>query len=170
MKNIAIVTSLILLATPALAQSVSEKTGVNSVLGVAPATADFVKEAAIGDMFEIQSSMLAEQKADAPTKAFAEKMIADHKKTTAAIKSMAKDPIPTAMDSSHQSMLDKLKGLNGGDFTKMYHDDQVSAHKDAVSLYERYAKGGEDAGLKAFAGKTLPTLQDHLKMAQDLDK
>jgi putative membrane protein len=39
-----------------------------------------------------------------------------------------------------------------------------------VSLYERYAKGGEDAGLKAFAGKTLPTLQDHLKMAQDLDK
>ena len=101
------------------------------------------------------------------TKAFAERMIADHKKTTAAIKTMAKAPIPTPMDSSHQSIPDKLKGLSGADITKTYHDDQVSADKDAVSLFERYAKAVEDADLKSFAGKTL---QDHLKMARDLDK
>jgi putative membrane protein len=47
MKCMASSFPLILLATPALAQSVGEKTGVNSVLGVAPTTADFVKEAAI---------------------------------------------------------------------------------------------------------------------------
>ncbi len=45
---------------------------------------------------------------------------------------------------------------------------QVAAHKDAVSLFERYANGGENAELKAFAAKTLAHLQMHLKMAEDL--
>jgi putative membrane protein len=44
----------------------------------------------------------------------------------------------------------------------------VSGHKDAVSLFERYAKGGENAKLKDWADKTLPTLRHHLEMAQDL--
>ena len=47
---------------------------------------------------------------------------------------------------------------------------QVSAHKDAVSLFERYGKDGDNPDLKSFAGKTLPKLQEHLKMAQDLEK
>ena len=47
---------------------------------------------------------------------------------------------------------------------------QVSAHKDAVSLFERYAKGGENSKLKDWAGKTLPALQHHLDMAQTMDK
>jgi putative membrane protein len=78
--------------------------------------------------------------------------------------------LPTDMSSSQKSMLDKLKGMNGKDFTKQYHSDQVSAHKDAVSLFERYGKGGDNPDLKAWASKTLPDLQGHLKMAQDLDK
>ena len=47
---------------------------------------------------------------------------------------------------------------------------QVSAHKDAVALFARYAKGGDNADLNAFAAKTLPLLREHLKMAQDLAK
>jgi len=62
MKYLASSLALVLLATPALAQSIGEKTGVNSILGVAPTTADFVKEAAISDMFEVQSSELAQER------------------------------------------------------------------------------------------------------------
>lgn len=161
--------------TAANAQSLGEKSGVNSALGVAPTTQDFVTEAAASDMFEIQSSQLAQQKGDAAAKAFATKMIADHTKTTAALKAMVGDgkvkaSLPTAMSSSENSMLDKLKSLSGNDFNKQYKSDQVSAHKSAVSLFERYAKSGENAELKAWAGKTLPDLQDHLKMARDNDK
>ena len=47
---------------------------------------------------------------------------------------------------------------------------QVSAHKEAVSLFERYAKDGDNPELKSFASKTLPHLQEHLKMAQDLER
>jgi putative membrane protein len=131
MKKLAIIVICLLFAAPALAQSVGEKSGVNSLLGLSPSTADFVKEAAVGDIFEIQSSQLAAERADGPTKAFASQMITDHQKTSNELKAMVQD-IPTALDSSHQKMLDKLVGLNGADFTKQYQSDQVSAHKDAV--------------------------------------
>jgi putative membrane protein len=158
------------LATPTYAQSVPEKTGVNSTLGIAPKTEDFVKEVAISDMFEIESSKLAQTKATGPSKMFADHMVQDHTKTSTELKAKvaAKMELPTALDNSHQSKLDKLKSLDGGSFTTQYNSDQVAAHKDAVNLFERYAKGGDNADLKAWAGTTLPTLQMHLKMAQDL--
>jgi putative membrane protein len=174
MKNYIILAALAaVLASPAYAQSVPEKTGVNSTLGIAPKTEDFVKEVAISDMFEIESSKLAQNKATGPSKMFAEHMVTDHTKTSTELKGLVssgkvKAEVPAALDSSHQSKLDKLKGLNGADFTKQYNSDQVSAHKDAVNLFGRYAKGGDNADLKAWAGKTLPALQNHLKMAQDL--
>ena len=155
--------------------SVPERTGVNSTLGVAPSTQDFVTQAAISDMAEIESSKLAVAKTDGKTKAFAEKMIKDHTETSTELKGLVtggkvKANLPGAMDSAHQSKIDKLKGLSGASFTKEYDDMQVAAHKDAVSLFERYSKSGENADLKAFAGKTLPHLQMHLKMAEDLKK
>ncbi len=173
MKTFTALTAIaLLIAAPALAETLSEKTGVNSTLDIAPTTADFVSEAVISDMFEIQSSKLAETRSDDATKAFAKKMIADHMKTTAELKPLALAAhvvVPTDLDSAHKDMLDKLQALQGGDFTKTYHDDQANAHKQAVSLYERYAKGGDNAGLKAFAHETLPTLEEHKKMADTLD-
>jgi putative membrane protein len=170
---LALASVALVISAPSFGQSVGEKSGVNSTLGIAPKTEDFVKEVAISDMFEIESSKLAQTKANGPAKDFAGHMIADHTKTSTELKAMVsagkvKAQVPTALDSGHQSKLDKLKGLNGDDFTKQYDSDQVSAHKDAVNLFERYSKGGENADLKAWVGKTLPTLQGHLKMAQDL--
>ncbi|MBV8392521.1 MAG: DUF4142 domain-containing protein [Alphaproteobacteria bacterium] len=160
---------------PAPSPSVAEKTGVNSVLGVTPTTQDFVTEAASSDMLEIESSKLVAAKNDSKDKDFADQMIKDHTETTTKIKDLVasgkvKVTLPTAMTSSQQSKLDKLKGLNGDDFRKQYESDQVSAHKDAVSLFQRYGKGGDNADLKAFANDTLPKLQHHLDMAQALDK
>ena len=165
--------ALVLLSTPALAQSIGEKTGVNSALGVAPTTADFVKEAATSDMFEIQSSQLAELQGNATEKTFAATMIKDHQKTSEDLKSMVssgdvKAELPPVLDSSHRSELDKLKSLKGAEFSSRYDSDQQSGHKDAVSLFERYAKGGDNAKLKDWADKTLPTLRHHLDMASDL--
>jgi putative membrane protein len=164
-----------LLAAPALAQSTGEKTGVNSALGISPSTADFVKEVATSDMFEIDSSKLAQDKGTAPEKRFASQMVADHTKTSTELKGLVssgkvKADLPDALDSSHQAKLDKLKGEAGKDFSSDYDSDQVSAHKDAVSLFQRYAKGGDNADLKNWAGKTLPALKHHLEMAQRLKK
>jgi putative membrane protein len=178
MNKFALITATalaVILAAPAHSQSVPERTGVNSALGIAPKTEDFVKEVAISDMFEIESSKLAQTKGNADTKAFAGQMVTDHGKTSTELKGLVsggkvKAELPTALDSSHQSKLDKLKGLNGADFDKQYGSDQRSAHKDAVNLFERYAKGGDSAELKNWAGKTVPALKHHQEMAEKLPK
>jgi putative membrane protein len=165
---------LLALTLPAAAQSLGEKTGVNSWIGKSPTTQDFVTEAANSDMFEIQSSQLALQKSsDQTTKSFANQMVTDHTKTSAELKSMVANGavranLPNALDSSHQDMLDMLNSLNGDDFTKQYDKDQVDGHKDAVDLFKRYAKGGDSDVLKRWAVTTLPTLQHHLDMASNL--
>jgi putative membrane protein len=41
-------------------------------------------------------------------------------------------------------------------------------HKDAVALFEAYAKSGDDPELKSWAAKTLPHLKEHLSMAEKL--
>jgi putative membrane protein len=173
MKYLASSLAVVLLATPALAQSIGEKTGVNSTLGISPTTEDFVKEAVTSDIFEIASGQIAQERGNATEKSFAATMIRDHQKTSADLKSMVssgdvKAEFPTVLDSSHQSEIDKLKSLNGADFSSRYDSDQLSGHKDAVSLFERYAKGGDNPKLKDWADKTLPTLRHHLEMAQDL--
>ena len=174
MYKYALVGICLLFAASAQAQGIGEKSGVNSVLGVSPSTQDFVTQAAMGDMLEIETGKLAQQQASDPMiKQFANQLVSDHQKTTDELKALVesgkvKVNLPTAMDRSHQGKLDKLKGLNGANFDKEFEDMQRSAHKDATSLFERYAKGGENNDLKAFASKHLPTLQHHLKMAEDL--
>jgi putative membrane protein len=169
-----IAAAALLISSSAFAQSVGEKTGVNSALGIAPKTADFVKEVAMSDMIEIAAAKLGLERGNAQEKAFATQMITDHTKTSEELKSMvpaeARAAIPTALDSSSQSKIDKLKNAKPDDFSSDFDAMQVSAHKDAVSLFERYAKGGEDPKLKEWAGKTLPALQHHLEMAQNLGK
>ena len=162
------------LGSIAHAQSVSEKTGVNSVLGITPKTEDFIKEAAMSDMLEIEAAKIAQQKGNADEKKFAEVMITDHTKTSTELKGLVsgemKSALPSALDDSSQKKLDKMRDTKPDDFASEYDPMQVTAHKDAVDLFERYAKGGDDAKLKDWAGKTLPALQHHLEMAQMLDK
>jgi len=161
-------------ASPAFAQSVGEKTGVNSALGIAPKTEDFIKEAAMSDMTEIEAGKIAQQRGNAEDKKFAEMMVADHTKTSTELKAMVPDnlkaALPTALDDASQKKLAKLRDAKPEDFAAEYDPMQVSAHKDAVSLFERYANGGENSKLKEWAGKTLPALKHHLEMAQALDK
>jgi putative membrane protein len=180
MRTIAISAACLLLAAPVFAQTagdkakeLGEKTGVNSVIGAAPTTSDFATEAAQSDMFEVKASQLAAQKSDSTTKTFADEMVKDHTKTSQELKSMAstaKVILPPGLDEKHQKMLDDLSAKSGSDFTKTYIADQVDAHESAVSLFDRYAKNGDDPTLKAWAARTLPELQQHLQMAKALDK
>ena len=173
MNKLVIIATCSLLALPAVAATVGEKTGINSALGIAPTTKDFVTEAAVSDMFEIQSSKMAAAKLTGAEKSFADQMVADHTKTTTDLTQAATSasvPLPSRMDGPHQKMLDTLDGLKGDQFRKEYFSDQVSAHKDAVSLFQRYGQGGENATLKSWASKTLPALEHHLEMARGLYK
>src|SRR5437764_14489670 len=110
---LAIAVAVTLTSSAALAQSVGEKTGVNSALGIAPKTADFIKEAAMSDMLEIEAAKVAQQKGNATEKTFAGQMITDHTKTSSELKGLVtgemQSVIPTSLDESSQKKLDKLR-------------------------------------------------------------
>ena len=166
---------LALASTAAAAETVTEKTGVNSALGIAPKTQDFVTEAAVSDMTEIAAAKVALQKGDGDEKQFADQMVKDHTQTSTELKALVSGgdvqaTLPTAPDSASQKQIDKLNAATPADFRGEYDSMQVSAHKSAVSLFERYAKGGDNAKLKDWAQKTLPHLQHHLEMANMLDQ
>jgi putative membrane protein len=175
MKRSMIALGCILVAGPAVAQSIGERTGVNSALGISPTMADFIREAANSDMLQIAAATFAQEKGNAEEKKFAEQMMTDHSKTSSDLKSLVdsgavKADIPTALDSSSQKKLDKLRDTRRQAFASEYDPMQVSVHKEAVSLFERYSKSGDNSKLKDWAGKTLPTLQHHLDMAEAMNK
>jgi putative membrane protein len=136
------------------------------------ADSTFMRTAAMDGMAEVEHGKLAAQNAaSSEVKQFAQRMVDDHGKANAELKSLASQKnvtLPTELDAKHKAMQEKLSKLNGAAFDSAYMAHMVTAHKEAVALFQREAKTGKDAETKSFAEKTLPTLQEHLKMAQDL--
>jgi putative membrane protein len=133
--------------------------------------AEFVRMAASGDMFEIESGKLALSNADsAEVKQFAQKLIDDHTAASKKLMSFTDQKPPATLDKKHADMLSKLKSSTGKEFTQTFITLQLQAHKEAVQLFEQYAKDGDDAKLKSFASDTLPALREHLQHAQKLQK
>jgi len=144
--------------------------------GAALASGDrnFMTNAAMTDMFEIQSSRLALDKAaSAAVKTFAQRMIDDHTRTSDQLKQIAANKnvtLPTALDSKHQAQLAKLSAASGAEFDRMYMAAQHAGHQKAVAMFEKEARSGRDADVKSFAQATLPALQEHLTMAREEHK
>jgi putative membrane protein len=146
-----------------------------SALAQTPATSEFVNKAAQSDMLEIQASQFVAPNADADTKPFADRMIRDHTETSNELKQLVQSgklrtEFPSTLDAEHQKKLDDLKKLSGRELDRQYDRMQLQAHQEAVDLFNRYAQGGDNNDLKAWAAKTLPHLREHLTMAQKLDQ
>jgi putative membrane protein len=143
----------------------------------APAEATaFAKKVAAANTFEIQSSELAKDRSQSPdVKSFAEEMIKDHTKAGEDFKSAVQaanvsPPPAEEPDAKQKSTLNKLRNAQGGAFDQAYVSAQLAAHKEAVTLFRNYSKSGRTAPLKAFAQNTLPTLEHHLSMVQELSR
>jgi len=130
----------------------------------------FIEEAGQGGIAEVEMGKLAEQKAQSKeVKDFAKRMVDDHSKANAELKELASKKsltLPADMDSSSRREYDKLQKLSGADFDREYMKTMVSDHKKDVKDFQKQAKSTKDADIKSFTEKTLPTLEEHLKLAQ----
>ena len=72
------------------------------------------------------------------------------------------------MDPGDQKVYDQLSKLSGKAFDIAYIRDMVKDHTKDVAEFQQEAKNGTDEKIKGFASDTLPTLQDHLKQAQQI--
>ena len=133
----------------------------------------FAKELKGSGMFEIQSSTLALQKSNNDAvKKFAQKMIDDHKaadgKLTQTLKQANLPEPKEGIDEQQQALLNKLVSAEGATFDRRYIQDQIQAHRQAVELLETYEKRGDNNALKQLASSLLPTIKEHLSMAEGL--
>jgi putative membrane protein len=134
---------------------------------------DFVMDAAMSSMLEVELGRIAAQQgASESVKRFGQMMVDHHQKANTELMTLASSKgvtLPTTLDEKHQQQLTKLQGLSGAEFDRAYARLMVREHRDAVSDFEKENSRGTDTDLKAFAGKTLPTLQEHLRMARALE-
>ncbi len=150
----------VLIPTSAKAQTESDK--------------KFLAMAAQSDQNEIKLSELAEEKASNPdVKAFAEKMVTEHRQMTESMKPFANSwglTPPDGPDADHQKELDKLNGLSGADFDKEYISQMVTDHTKALSAFTSEAGSAKDMKFRAavLQGKTM--VAAHKNMAYDLKK
>lgn len=160
-----------MVAGSANAQSFFERVGINSILGLSPSTQDFVTQVAQSEMFQIEISKLAQARGSGTTKQFAEKMLEEHKATSAQLKALVvsgsvRVTIPATLSSIYQAKLDKLKNLRDVEFSKEFDQAQVDLHEEIISLFERYGSGGSHPDLKIFAYRHLQHILEHWRLAK----
>ncbi len=172
-----LLTAILVAGFPAavLSQSLSERMGINSFLGLSPSTQDFVSQVTLNEMFEMELGRLANERGSEKIKAFAEQVLKDHKETSAHMKVLVqggrvKVSLPTALSEAHLKEVARLKNLGAPEFDREFEALQASLHKEAISLFERYGSGGDHPDLKQFAYRHLPHLQEHWRLAQNLTR
>ena len=131
-------------------------------------TEGFVTGAAMGDLYEIESSKIALQRSKDPkVKALAQMIIDHHTAMSADLKAAVKAanvqvPPPTALDERRKGMLDNLRAAGDSDFDGAYLHQQLAAHLEALTLHEGYGKLGDIPALKATANKAAPKVKHHI--------
>jgi len=152
--------------------------GSTATRGDALAAPAFVRTVATSDLYEMEASRLAEQRSqNEQVKRFAQHMLRDHGKTTGELKGMlpqlqgvSAQQMATSLDRQHQALLEQLQGAQGAEFDRAFARQQVQSHQAAVDLFRAYAQSGDDARLKQWASQTLPSLEEHLREAQQLQR
>lgn len=155
-----VVTGCLLMVSPASGQKLDTK------------DVSFAKEAAEGGMLEVKLGKYAmENGKSEAVKMFGKRMVEDHSKANMELMTVAANkgiPLPKELDKKCQEMCDKLTKLKGAEFDKEYMRHMVEDHEMDVAKFAMAAKSLQDPELKAWAFKTLPVLNEHLRLAKEV--
>ncbi len=153
-------TCALLLAAGAMAQS-ANRMGTDS---------DFVMKAAQGGRAEVELGKLAQTHASSEkVKEFGQRMVTDHSKANDELSKIATSKgvmVPDGLSVKDQATMSRLSALNGKEFDTAYMQDMLKDHREDISEFNKEASSGHDPDVKAFAAKTLPTLREHLQLAE----
>jgi putative membrane protein len=121
----------------------------------------------------VQLGDLAQQKGNSQAvRDFGKRMVADHGKANDQLKQIASKKgvsIPPSLSHSEQSMLEQLQNASGATFDKDYAKGMVKDHRQDIKQFQKAAKELTDPDLRAWAEQTLPILQQHLGMAEQME-
>ena len=158
---------LMALAIPAPAFAQASNDSAGAIRGAPEAeSADFAMKAAVSGLYEVEAGRIAASRAQDPAvRGFAEKMVADHTAANAELMRTAGTlQMPKQLDQPHADLIAALQSATN-DFDRLYMQQQIEAHREAVSLFTAASTTGPNGALRAFAAKTQPVLQMHQEMA-----
>lgn len=134
----------------------------------------YVPNAAMGDMYEIQAADIALERSQTPAvRELATMIKTDHAAAAAEFKAAAPTAapdvtLPTALDQRRQGLIDNLRSAGASDFDRVYVDQQIAAHQEAITLHRGFSDNTDAPALAAHARKVLPKIEAHLQHAESL--
>ena len=154
----------------------ANQTGTPGAAGTAgtadTADRDFIEDITKGNQGEIVLGQLAEEKATNPSvREFAQMMVRDHTKAGDEFKQVltrANAQVPTVSTDDINDERERLAKLSGAEFDREYIKKMVDDHETTVDKVRDEAENGKNADVKQWASKTLPTLQQHLDRAKEI--
>jgi len=160
---------------PASGYAANEPAGGGLTMESLRATADnpstFVPKAYEADQAEIRMGQLAQEKSSSEqVKSFANRIVQDHQAHLQKVQQLAHQKniqVSDQLAPHDQKQYDRLSAMNGASFDRAFVQDMVRDHKHAIALYSEAAQNDTDSDVKALAQNTLPTLREHLQMAEN---
>ena len=157
----------------AQASAPAQTTATAAPAAMSKADQKIVMDMAQGNMAEIEAAKMAQGKSqNEQVKTFAQQMIDDHTKALADVQQLATAKgltMPAEVDKKHKAMADKLGAKSGEAFDKAYMAQcGVADHKQMHSMLASAEKKAKDPDVKALAAKMMPTVDQHLKSAQQM--
>jgi putative membrane protein len=132
---------------------------------------EFVAAAYMGGLAEVETANLALQRAsNTEVKAFAQRMLTDHSRANEELRQLATTKglgLPAQLAGDPKEAFDHLSSLSGPAFDKAYMAHMVEDHEKDVSEFDKASTSATDGDVKSWAGRTLPTLQQHLALAKE---
>ena len=133
---------------------------------------NFMIEAARGGIAEVELGRLAGQRAATePVRQLGQRLVMDHGAANQELIQLAQSKgviLPQEMDAAHRATMDRLMTLSGPAFDQAYMTEMIRDHQNDAALFMREAREGQDAQVRAWAMKTLPTIQEHQRLAYDI--
>jgi putative membrane protein len=141
---------------------------------VSTADQDFMLAAGQINLTEIKLGEYAAQNGQRDdVKTFGQRMVKDHTAINDDLKALAAQKnvtLPDSLDAAHQQMADKWMALTGSEFDKAYIAGMFDGHKKAIKAFKAESAATKDADVKSFADKSIPVLEEHLKLITAIKK
>jgi putative membrane protein len=132
----------------------------------------FLTEAMQGDLAEVKMGELAQQKGQSDrVKAYGETLVKDHGDHSKKLQQLGQQmnmTLPGDPSSKQKSDYDRLSKMSGAQFDRDFAKLMVEGHRQMIAKYQPETKKSGPIG--DMAKETMPTLQHHLQMAQELSR
>ena len=146
----------------------------HSAATVASDTADYIRNSAIADMFEIAAAKVAQQASNREdVRHFSQLIADDHAALENALAATLRQDefamtLPDTLDAPHDAIVKQLKDSSAADFDANFMQQQILANESALRVQISYARSGRDLSLRKFASQTIPVIQMHLALAEHI--